>query len=148
LGPAVIKNAVYRMDDKCVSATTDDRRTFLQENYAKITNYIGNGFGSLIDTIKWTKEFKATPGARVAIPVPSQVIGADKQIIIYKMFPEFANELNAKLWELGPQVHRGFVEKFMRHALSIPLNIRYCSMSGAYCYTSSPETNKPCPLLP
>jgi hypothetical protein len=81
------------MDGKCISPTSESAKTFARDDYLNITNYIAAGFGSLVDSVKWKSEFKAARSARVAIPVPSQIVAVGEQLVIYKMGSELASEL-------------------------------------------------------
>jgi hypothetical protein len=141
LGPAVIKHVVYRLDDKCISPSKADLRYFISNSYSKTNYYIGHRFHSLLDSVQWRNDFKTSFGSNGGLPTPGQLIASGKDLLIYKVNAEFAAELHAKLWELGAATHRSFMDNFVTYAISVPIGIRYCSMSGVYCYASVQGTD-------
>jgi hypothetical protein len=97
LGPAVIKDAVYRLDGKCIYPQNESAKTFAKDDYLEIVNYIDAGFGSLVDSAKWKSDFKVAPSSRVAMPLPTQIMAVGEQLVMYKSGSEFTSELHSKL---------------------------------------------------
>jgi hypothetical protein len=82
----------------------------------------------------------------VSVPLPTSIIGVDKELVIFRMGAEHAMELRLKLFALGPNISKSFDQKFIKYAVSIPIGVKYCSMSGLYCKIRNDETAEPCLL--
>jgi len=147
LGPAVIKDSVYRVGAECVAFLKSGKID--QENLFRATQSIGDGFGAIFDATKFKDDrFKATPGAaQVRVPLPTAIIGVNEQLVLYKIDDAVGADLHAKLTESGTAVRGDLIDRFMKYALKLPLRIRYCSMSERYCKTAPAEqTDTTCPL--
>jgi hypothetical protein len=145
LVPALIRDAVYYVDGQCLALESQDRKPFMAENYTKVVQHVTECFSALVDEIKWKSDWQSAHVFRAAVPIPSQIIGVNSESIIYKLAPEFAKEFKNRLWAFGAPTQRDFNERFAKYALSMPLRIRYCSMSQNFCHTSVMD-DLPCTL--
>jgi hypothetical protein len=133
LGPAYIKNVAYHLNNECLPFT-DGAHAFAANNYSRANQHIVAVFGKLVDDAFFPKaEFKNTPSASVSLPVPSHILGVGQDIIIYRMGSEFAKELVPRLWAVGSNVLTTFNDRFLATAITLPMSVEYCSMSGQYC---------------
>jgi hypothetical protein len=66
--------------------------------------------------------------------LPGQIIGVKEDVILFRFVQPFHDVFMTKLAALPFDVRVAFDDRFMTTAATIPILIRYCSMSGRYCY--------------
>jgi hypothetical protein len=138
LGPALITDTAYFMNGQCVKLIIEDMsKDFSQSTYRKVISDIGARFITPAIRLPWHDNsfFSATTRhAEPGIPLPRQIIAAKDDVILFRFVQPFFDVFITKLGELPFDVRATFDDTFMTTAASLPILIKYCSMSGQYCW--------------
>jgi hypothetical protein len=157
LGPALITDALYYFDGRCHAVSNMTMDEIVKTDAVKVTRAFGNYFVQQFEAVKWKDGWKSPPGVRTGVPFPSQIVAVGQEITIFGFEPEGAKAVSSRLFDLGYDTLDAFNDEFVTRAFSMPLSLRYCSMSEQYCSigggrfgisaikTSQPN-NKPVPF--
>src|ERR1043166_3019055 len=133
LGPALITDTTYLMNGQCVKLGIDDTKDFSQSTYRKVVSDIGDHFIGPAIRLPWRDNSfisASTQHAEPGIPLPGQIIGVKEDVILFRFVQPFHDVFMTKLAALPFDVRVAFDDRFMTTAATIPILIRYCSMSG------------------
>ncbi len=133
LGPALITDGLYYFDDRCSAVNRTNLEEFMQTDLIKARRDFGNFFIQPFATVKWKDGWKSSQVTRSTVPFPSQIVAVGQELTIFKLGSEFATEVRSQLSHLEDETVQTFKDEFLKHSFSLPLALRYCSMSEQYC---------------
>jgi hypothetical protein len=142
LGPALITDTVYFFDGQCRSANRKNLDLFLKTDFVDVHHNLGQFFVPQFAALG-KGDWKSTQGFGTVLPIPTQIVATGQVIDFFKLDSDLLAEVNSKLSELKLEVRQAFLDEFVRHSQSVPVRIRYCSMSERYC-SSSTIRDLPC----
>jgi hypothetical protein len=139
LGPALITDTLYYLDGRC---GTLNRNNVEKADGVGVLRGLGRFFYPQFSDLTWG-EYKSTQGYQVTVPLPSEIISVGQEVPLFKLQPDLVEEIISKLHAAAGEKRAVFNDEFMRHSLTVPLALRYCSMSEKYCHASTVK-NIPC----
>jgi hypothetical protein len=136
LGPAQITDTIYVLDGQCHFMNRANSFEFAKTDFPKVERYFSNYFirpfeALWKDGVKSPLKSPAVFGS--AVPLPGMIVAVGQEFNIFKLEREIATEVYSTLHSSGLETRYAFDDEFVRHATSMPLSIRYCSMSEQYC---------------
>lgn len=145
LGPAEIKDIIYQFGDECISIL-DAEGKISRTNYYKVQNALTSRFVNDIFSFQIPNTSPTALTTRGQILLPETIIGVGKEIVLFRIDDTSLETLKTKLNALEMNFHQSLLEKFTALALTLPISIKFCSMSEKYCKTVEPEgeTGKRC----
>jgi hypothetical protein len=147
VGPAEIKSVVYYFNGHCLSMIQPDGRHVNRENYAEVSQAIK---ARVFDGVFSRPLFEPLTNTLVKIQalMPETAIGSEKEWVIFKPDEVTLSEIRDKLSRMEPHFAQSLRNTFLREALTLPIGLKYCSMSGGYCDTNLKDetTEVPCTL--
>jgi hypothetical protein len=135
------------MDGECIRpADEDSPLNFSHDKYRKVVNDIGSRLLGPASLLPWRDEFfsKTARHGVAAMPLQNSIIAVKEAFPVFETGPQFLDTFLNKLGELPLDVRQSFTFDFLAAADTLPLLIKYCSLSGHYCrvpkelLTSSP----------
>ena len=147
LGPAEIRDVVYYFNDHCLSMLQADGMHINRENYAEVNQSIQTRVFSDVFSLPLFEPF-GNLTVKVQAAMPESIIGSDKEWFIFKVDESTLSELRSKIGGMETHFAQSLRDKFLRQALTLPMALKYCSMSGNFCETNrrSETTEVPCKL--
>ena len=133
LGPALITDSLYYFDGRCHAVNNTNMEEVMQTDIIKVGRYFTNFFIEQFNAVKWKDGWKSSQVTRTTVPFPSQIVAVGQAFTIFKLESEFAMEVHSKLSDLGDETRQTVNDEFLRHSFSLPLLLRFCSMSEQYC---------------
>ena len=133
LGPALITDTLQYLDGQCIQVSRGNVDEFIRTNLSRAYQQIGRYFTEQM-AAKWKEEeFKSIPTFHVTVPLPSQIVAVGKDFSLFRLDTEAATEVKARVSQMKLETRNAFNDEFLRRLLSIPITVRYCSMSEMYC---------------
>jgi hypothetical protein len=135
LGPAEIKAVAYQFGGKCLSLLDDDG-TVSKTQYDEASA----GIRQRLLTDIFNFEIPNTPGTlvniRTSLLLPKSILAAGGKHVIFRIDDTSLELFRSKVNALDLPLRQSILDKFTGMALTIPISIKYCSMSGKYCQTN------------
>jgi hypothetical protein len=138
LGPAQIKDIIYQIGGDCISMIDPDGE-LSRTNYYKVENALRTRFITDIFSFQIPSTSPAALTTRGQVLLPGTIIAVGKEIVLFRIDDTSLETLKSKLNALEMNFHQSLLEKFSALALTLPISIKFCSMSEKYCKIVEPE---------
>jgi hypothetical protein len=138
LGPAVIKRWAMRFDDKCI---TTDRFTLpvMTEMHDQTANRLLHTAFAALDLPQQPTHYSHTVG----LLAQGFHIDRGEEYSLFRLAPEALAAIQQRIGSMGGEEQRQAMVRFYALAISMPIALTYCSVSGVFCETiGSPEICK------
>jgi hypothetical protein len=146
LGPAQIKDIVYQFGGECISMLEADGIHLSQDNYYKVKEAIKNRLLNEIFSFEIPNAPSTPINTRGELLLPGSIIGPGKEVVLFRIDDSSLETFRARLNALELKLSQAVRDQFSARALTLPVSIKYCSMSGKYCEAIVREngTDAPC----
>ena len=145
LGPAYVEDITYHFGEECLSLLEANGRAS-RTNYYKVNEAIRTRlFTELFSFgIPGTESTVITTHQQVLFP--ESIIPVGKSVTLFKIDDSSLETFQRKIDALDMKFAQNLKDGFTARALTLPLYMKYCSMSGRYCNEASREdaAQKPC----
>jgi hypothetical protein len=138
LGPAQGKDIIYQFGDECISMLDPDG-AISRTNYYKVQNALTSRFIADIFSFQIPNTTPTALSTRGQVVLPSTIIAVGKEVVLFRIDDPSLETLKSKLNALDTGFHQSLLDKFTALALTLPISIKFCSMSEKYCKTVEPE---------
>lgn len=135
LGPALITEMLYYLEGQCGAVDRRNLEGFVKIDVVSVGRSLTRFFSQQFTELTWGA-WNSLQGIQSQLPLPTQIIAVGQQIALFKLEPELVVEVNKKLVDSGFGRRAAFNDEFVRHSMSMPLRVRYCSMSEKHCEAS------------
>jgi hypothetical protein len=131
LGPAVLKEVIYRFD-KCYYVSD---HFALTPDMLKLQSQLARHFAKSLYEFgfPFPQDSGDNPHVRVEILEAGTMIPVGKTQQLFGLSDHQAKQMRAKLSQLGSAGRLRLHAVFQRAVASLPMAIEFCSMSGSYC---------------
>jgi hypothetical protein len=141
LGPAVIVDFAYKDHDECLSVADIYNHKVNSLNIYKVGLDIRDRLFTQVFTFKLPTTSSGIPvspqvNESGSVLIPGSILAAGKEMWVFRIRDDTLSEFRQDLSELQPSTVQGFMAKFFDAAMSLPISLRYCSMSGNYCLST------------
>jgi hypothetical protein len=146
LGPAVIVDFVYKDGDECLSVADIYNSKLISGNIYRVGLDIQDRLFTQVYTFAVPTK---SPGVTVArfnergtMLAPGSIIATGKEWSLFRVPDDTLSEFRQDLNKLQPATVSVFQAKFFEAAMTLPFSLRYCSLSGKYCYSIREDVTK------
>jgi hypothetical protein len=146
LGPARIEDIIYHFGGECLSLL-DEQGGISQVNFYKADEGTRARMLNEIFSFAGFEPHPTLIKTRQQVVLPHSIIQAGKSVTLFRVDNSSLDEFQKKLGELPLAFAQSLRNQFTARALTSPIDMKYCSMSGRYCAKAINETDeKPCAL--
>jgi hypothetical protein len=138
LGPAQIKDIIYQFGGECISMLDPDGG-ISRTNYYKVQNALTSRFITDIFSFQIPNTSPTALNTRGQVLLSNTIIGVGKEVVLFRIDDTSFEMLKSKLDALEMKFHQSLLNKFTALALTLPISIKFCSMSEKYCKAVEPE---------
>ena len=126
----------------------DESGNLSQANYYKVDSAIRDRLFTELFSFSWFTEQTTFITTRSQLITPQSIMEVGKTIFLFKIDDSSLELFHKKLNELPPSISQSLRKNFAARAYDLPIDMRYCSMSGKYCFSAihEPGEKKPCAL--
>jgi hypothetical protein len=144
LGPAELRRVIFFDNDRCFDTDAvhdwNQGHKFFDDFSNAVVNYILIGMPAITD-----KKSAAIPIPKVSVPTTGVILKAGETLSLVSFDPQEMTAYLAALTKLTNNSASDIVEKqFMHKGITIPIYIRYCSLSGRFCDDAGPREIADC----
>jgi hypothetical protein len=141
LGPAVIKDVAWQMDNKCFVSNGLDPETW-ERNRKLFSDFLNTYF---FDNVAFATKTQEAIGPRPPtygiVPTPGELLAVGKSIELFGVINPA--QFTATLNKLSREQREAFDNAFSDRLYSLKLLVGYCSVSGKNCFYSTVLALKP-----
>jgi hypothetical protein len=147
LGPAEIEDIAYRFDDECIGLLDADGK-YNRTAIEKARNGIFKRLFTDIFSFNVPGAETTAITTRDLLLLPKSIIAAGKEHRLFSVSESSLPTLRSKLDALDHNFAQSLMDRFVGLAFTLPVSMKYCSMSGGYCRVAAQEDEKgqTCPL--
>lgn len=145
LGPAQIKDILYQFGGECISMV-DANGELSRASYDKVIDGLNTRFLNDIFSFGIPNTAPTAITTRNHVLFPEEIIGVGKEVVLFRVDDSSLEMFRTKMKALDVKLTQSLIDQFTARALTLPISIKYCSMSGKYCEINEPEgeTGKRC----